>query len=162
MKNTPEMSRYQRKQAPGLFPSNIHVNISYLTGFHSANCLPLETSSLKWHEDVTADSGITLARSIPNGLAVNVTVGENKSPQISRLNFPTWKDRHSGNYWHGLNHQTWDLSSDTVYWQRIDSSYLLFLPLLDWVCIDYAMNLIVHSLVFMEIWTNYCWPFVFP
>lgn len=48
------------KQAPGIFPLNIHVNIPYLTGFHSVKCLPLQMSSLKCHEDVTADSGIIL------------------------------------------------------------------------------------------------------
>lgn len=75
-----------------------------------------------------------------------------------RLSFPTWKERHSRNYWHGLNHQTWDLSSDTVCWQRTDSSHLLStLPLLDegWVR-EYAMNLIVHCLTFMEIYMSCC------
>lgn len=76
------------------------------------------------------------------------------------LNFPTWKERHSGNSWHALNRRTWDLGSDTVYWQKIDSSYVFPLPQSDWVCIE--LNLIVHSLAFMEMHMNSCWPFVFP
>lgn len=117
--------------------------------------------SLKWHKDVTEDVGIVLVGKWGSRQR------DSRWKQISlkshvRLSSPTWKERHSRNCWHGLNHQTWDLGSDILCWQRNDSSYLLLLPLMDSLCVEYAMNLIVHSLAFMEMHLNYCWPFVFP
>lgn len=80
--------------------------------------------------------------------------------QIScEIFFPAWKEGSSGNYWHGLNRQTWDLGGDTVFWQSVDSSYLPLLPLLDWARAEFAMNLIVHGLAFMETHINYSWSF---
>lgn len=77
-----------------------------------------------------------------------------------RLRFPTWKKKHSRNHWQGLNHQTWDLGSDTLYWQRIDSYYLL-LP----STAGLSVCPVCHELncpLFMETYMHYCWPFVFP
>lgn len=90
---------------------NIRVDVPHLTGwvFPSGNVsrVARRRDSGFWH------------RSLDPFASVNVTVGENKYPwkKISwGLSFPTWK--HSGNCWHGPNHQTWDLGRDTERWQK--------------------------------------------
>lgn len=92
------MLRYPRKTGARNISPNIHVNIPYMTGFYSFKCLPLETSSFKWHEDVTADFGMAFW-SVPNGLTASMTVGENKSPSnlMWGLVFPHGKTNIPGN-----------------------------------------------------------------
>lgn len=110
VKNTPEMWRYIAL----MLQTSMWMFHIWL-----AECFPLETS-LEWREDVTADSGTAVSirpkqarqrqrdsrwKQIP--LEKNLVWG---------LSFPTWK--HSGNCWHGPNHQTWDLGRDTERWQK--------------------------------------------
>lgn len=155
------MSRYPRKQAPGILLQTsmwiFHIRLaSPQLSVYLWKCL---SSGMKTWQRILASRLIR-----PKWASRQRDSRWKQIPLKShvRLSFPTWKERHSGNCWHGLNHRTWDLRSDTIYWQRTDSSYLLLLPQLDWVCVEYAMNLIVHSLAFMEMHMNYCWPFVFP
>lgn len=73
--------------------------------------------------------------------------------------FPHGK-RHSGNCWHTGRTVRPEIRVAIPHAGRGTPAPVFLRPHLDWVCVE--LNLIVHSLAFMEMHMNYCWPFVFP